>query len=216
VGHDPFPFYIKTMPGPLSTPGVDVRSALAAEQLVVATWALVVVGLLTLIAASLAAYIAFRTYSIESVPSVIIEGVNRVPSDGHEGWPHMLRIAREGQQSIGLTRLFQGPEKPPSLYVSVRNTGRATIVGIAISVRVSGSFGKHAYDGLLRAPSILPQETTYIPIYANEPFRMTTSSVSVSIVAKKPSKGRSKLISFASGEMFYGILESQNPLDEAS
>jgi hypothetical protein len=178
-----------TAPLPVVSP--DVRTAIATEQLVTATWALGAVALATLAAAAVAAVASVRAYRLEAMPALVFSGVMPGSEKLRELQPFIIaRILRPETRLTDDTpnpviRLFQKGDvvdgrldAGTSGSFEVRNIGRSAVVEADIVVRVivkifdragatdpggASMYRDVAITGHVRIASIGPNESVLLP-----------------------------------------------------
>jgi hypothetical protein len=127
----------------------DVRTAIATEQLVTATWTLAAVGFVTLLAAAAAALAAFKLFALEATPGLVVTQTWMAFEDQSQYRTELYVVARDPDPAGGL----RSPLAPPTIreplpddnlnispgLIEVRNFGRTAIVAAKLTMRIRTS-----------------------------------------------------------------------------
>lgn len=127
----------------------DIRTAIATEQLVTATWTLAAVGFVTLLAAAAAALAAFKLFALEATPGLVVTQTWMAFEDQRQYRTELYVVARDPDPAGGL----RSPLPPPTIreplpddnlnispgLIEVRNFGRTAIVAAELTMRIRTS-----------------------------------------------------------------------------
>jgi hypothetical protein len=205
----------------------DLRTAAATENIAIATWALVLVGAATLIAAVVAAAFALKTYRLEESHGLVV-----APTLDRVGAPQLKQhlVVRENPDSsenqeapLSLRATMRGDVnndlmERPSVFVEVRNIGRSSVVEADVSFRIGipelvpglpvvpgsgivsrGPFGQ----GVIRIPAIAAQTSVLIPILGlTSGSFLEVVDVSATRLARRVAQSRRERLPFAAAPVW--------------
>lgn len=206
----------------------ELRTAVATEQLTWATWALVVVGALALLAAATAGYIAKRAYDLEARPSVAIEGQSGGLPEAdpvEQAWlisrdrsfvPSHPGIGARAEMPLTSELFFEDPRSVPKdrvIVLRVRNLGRMPVGAARINLRaripdIVGFSDNQIqtedrfFEFTVGVKAIPPGESVYLPI-VNDVGSLELETVHViGFGVSKKRSAKSYVLPFISGNIF--------------
>jgi hypothetical protein len=209
-----------------ATPAPDLRTAIATEQLTIATWALFAVGVATFFAAIVAALYAIRAYRLEERPGLVFaEALIDVPSMRQvpaaviipraqiEDGVHTVRFELHGMRPSD----FEWVERQaPTKTFEVRNIGRSAVVEASVHMRavvseiqpVGGIAGgevrtvQSIVEGFVRIASIAANETVLLPVLSGAgPSKVKVVGVTALTPMISEDRVKRRRLPFTSSEM---------------